>query len=119
MTNDLGKKGELISAEHLISNGYTILERNWRFGHLEIDLIAKKKDLLVFIEVKTRRSEHLQPPEQAVNQIKTLRLITAAEHYIDVVNWSGPIRFDIISIIVRPLSQELCHWKDAFIPGVL
>jgi len=60
--NELGEKGEEIAAGHLLKNGYAILERNWRFGKEEIDIIASQDDELIIVEVKTRNSVFLANP---------------------------------------------------------
>ena len=60
--NEMGKEGEELAAEYLVKQGYTIEARNWRYGHEEIDIIARKDDLLLIVEVKTRRSNYFGQP---------------------------------------------------------
>ncbi len=113
--NDLGKQGELIAQDFLRSKGYEILETNWRFGKAEIDIIAKKEDLLVVIEVKTRSSEHYGKPEMFVNKKKMKLVLEAINQYVDQKNIEDEIRFDIISIIINQYRKDIDHIEDAFI----
>ncbi len=119
MNQQLGNKGEKLAIEYLSSLGYIILENNWRYGHLEVDVIAKDKSELVFIEVKTRVTKDFGQPERAVSWRKQLFLSSAADAYVHQNNFNGETRFDIISIIYKNKLLELEHFKDAFWPGVL
>jgi Holliday junction resolvase-like predicted endonuclease len=65
-----GAKGEEIATDYLIEKGYTILERNWRHHHLEVDIIASKESLLHIIEVKTRHSLRYGRPEESITRDK-------------------------------------------------
>ena len=114
--NELGRKGEEIALQHLKKNQYSILETNWRFGKDEIDIIAKKEDMLVIVEVKTRSSNYLTEPEFAVTKKKQGFIIRAANAYIDKKDLELECRFDIISIVVYPQDHTLEHIEDAFYP---
>ncbi len=114
--NETGKKGEDIAAKYLLENNYKILERNWRAGHLEIDIIAKIKDIIVIVEVKTRTSTSMYDPAMAVNRIKQKQLIRAANKYILSSNLSNEVRFDIISVFILGSQHKLEHLTDAFYP---
>ena len=81
--NDLGNRGEEIAEAHLVKNGYQILERNWRFGKEEIDIIARLEDQLVIIEVKTRNSDFFGEPHEFVSKSKQAHLIRAAHAYVE------------------------------------
>jgi len=113
--NELGKKGEIIAQEYLIEQGYHILKTNWRFGKAEIDIIAKKEDLIVVIEVKTRSSEHYGKPEIFVNKKKMKLLLEAINHYVEENNYENEIRFDIISIIINQYRKDIEHIENAFV----
>ena len=65
--NDFGKWGEDLAVHYLSEKGYAILERDWRYGHKDIDIIAISDDTLVFVEVKTRRNDTFMRPEQSVD----------------------------------------------------
>ena len=113
----LGKLGEAFAAEYLIKKGYQILERNWRSGHKEIDLIALENNTLVITEVKTRKSDEFGDPEIAVGRDKQQMLIRAAEAYVRYKHLDVDIRFDIISIVITDGEPMIEHIEDAFIPG--
>jgi putative endonuclease len=76
-----GNNGEQIAADYLIELGYTILERNWRHHHLEVDIIAAKEELLHIIEVKTRHTLRYGRPEESITREKMTFLRNAAEAY--------------------------------------
>jgi len=114
--NELGKQGEEIASTYLLKQGYQILDVNWRAGRNEIDIIAKDKDFLVIIEVKSRRSGTFMEPEEAVTREKQQALIRAANAYIFRKNITLETRFDIISIIHNKNETRVNHLKDAFYP---
>ena len=89
-----GKKGEDLAAEYLQTKDYQILNRNFRYKKFEIDLICQQKDLLVFVEVKTRTSVQFGYPESFVSVNQKNSIINAAEEYVLEFKWLGDIRFD-------------------------
>ena len=112
---ETGRRGEEIAKAYLAAEGYDILEQNWRCRRAEVDLIAFKKKTLVFVEVKTRSSIAFGEPEEFVTETKQARLRRAAEHYIYIRDFSGEIRFDIISILLdNSGGYTLNHIEDAF-----
>jgi len=114
--NELGKQGEEIATKYLLKLGYKVLDVNWRAGRNEIDIIAKDKDFLVIIEVKSRGSDTFMEPEEAVTREKQQSLIRAANAYIFRKNIMLETRFDIISIIHNKNETRVNHLKDAFYP---
>lgn len=114
--NELGIKGEDIAARYLEDAGYTILERNWRSGHKEIDLVARKEDQLIIIEVKTRSGTGFGDPEDAVTDKKIRRIVSAADAYLRHGNLELPVRFDIITIIDNNGHTDIRHIEEAFFP---
>lgn len=112
--NDTGKKGEQLAVQFLENAGYTILERNYRWKRYEIDIIAQSEKFLVFVEVKTKTNTSYGTPDTEVTPRKAAQVMEAAEEYIFAKNWAGEIRFDIISIILRPQHTDIEHIKDAF-----
>lgn len=103
--NSSGRIGEALAATWLALQGYTILHQNWRYRHLEIDLIASRQGVLHFIEVKTRRKTIFGYPEESVSAKKLENMTQAAEAYqIQFREWQR-IQFDIISIILHPEKQ--------------
>jgi putative endonuclease len=109
-----GKLGEKLAADFLQQKGYTIVKRNFRHRRNEIDIIARKEGLLVFVEVKARGgSGDWGMPEEAVDRRKASRLISCANAYIFKTDWQADIRFDIIAV---ELGKEtlITHFEDAF-----
>lgn len=111
--NELGQEGEQFAAEYLIKKGWEIQEMNYRYSRSEIDVIAIRNDLLIFVEVKVRSNLSYGLPEQFVDKNKAEHVMKAADHYIQDIDWKGNIRFDIISIVKGKVMQ-LDHIEDAF-----
>lgn len=99
---DTGKAGEKLAAAWLAENGYTILQRNWRYSHYEIDLIATKNKLLHFVEVKYRSSNWGGYPEDAVNKKKIKDLLRAIDQYLFMNQQHDNFHLDILSITAPP-----------------
>ncbi len=103
---NLGKIGEDIAADFLSKNGYTILTRNYRCCLGEIDIIAKIREVLVFIEVKTRMGDAYGSPAAAVTLRKQRQISKTAQYYLAERNlFDAPARFDVVSIITNPSQQ--------------
>ncbi len=113
--NDLGKLGEEKAKHFLQKKGYNILAQNWTIGQAEIDIIAEFKDILIFVEVKTRTSDTLQAPEMAITKKKAKLLARAANAYVIKAEHEGEVRFDVISIVIN--GNKLDHFEDAFYPN--
>ena len=116
----LGKLGEEQAANYLIKNGYEILRRNYRCSFGEIDIIAKKGDMLIFVEVKTRRNTAYGRPAEAVNYKKQLRYEKLALYYLKETGYTRSIscRFDIFEIIYNIDSKFIInHIPNAFQAG--
>ena len=96
--NELGKKGEALAADFLLTRGYTILCKNWRYRHYEIDIIATRGKKLHFIEVKTRSSAYHGHPEESVTRKKFRFLKNAADEYLFQHPGHAWIQYDIVSI---------------------
>lgn len=117
--NDLGKWGEGIAENYLISLGYSILHRNWNYRHRDLDLVAIDKDILVIVEVKTRRDEVFLSADGAVTPQKVRSLAIAANAYVKKYNIALEIRFDIVTVVGQPNEDfEVRHIKDAFLPFI-
>ena len=114
--NLLGNKGEMLASRYLLDKGYAVLHHNWRTGHKEIDLIAKHRDMLVFVEVKSRASEQYGDAQDAVDDKKIMLLISAAQSYILKYNVDLKFRFDVITVIGRCEPYRIEHIQDAFLP---
>lgn len=108
-----GKYGESVAKSFLVKNGYEIIEENYRYRKGEIDIIALwNNELLVFIEVKLRKTNHFGNPETFVLPSQEYWIMEAAENYIFDTNWKKDIRFDIIAIAGN--NGEILHIQDAF-----
>ena len=114
----LGIYGENIATKYLIDRGYSILKRNFRNGHAEIDIIAQLNTQLVIVEVKTRNTSKYGNPEQSVSSKKQQLLAQAAEAYLLQNDLDLIVRYDIISIIKNQYKTEITHLVDAFWPGL-
>jgi putative endonuclease len=111
---DLGREGERLAAQYLEGLGMTILERNWRFGHKEIDLIAREGNDLVIVEVKTRTAPVRESPDQAIPREKRRSLVSAANAYVRFNRIPLDVRFDTVNVVFNRESVELTHVRDAF-----
>ncbi len=111
--NITGAEGEELAKNFLEEKGFAIEEKNFRYKRAEIDLIALKDNLLIFVEVKTRSNSRYGEPEAFVNHKKAALILEAAEHYVLEKNWLSDIRFDIISVVVKPI-VKIHHFEDAF-----
>ncbi len=100
-----GKTGETIASEYLRLRGYRIIERNYRAGHLEIDIIASARGCLAFIEVKTRKGKGFGEAVEAVGRTKIKNMRNAAKYYLFKEECQGgfhDLRFDLVAIDLDP-----------------
>lgn len=116
--NELGKEGEQAACEYLEQNGYVIRHRNWRRGHLELDIVAAKDNLLIVVEVKTRRDTLFAQPEEAVTMQKIKRTVRATDTYLRLFQLDVPVRFDIITVVGQPGNFQINHIQEAFLPPI-
>lgn len=107
----IGESGEQKAAEFLLAKGYEMITFNYRYKRGEIDLIASKDGLMVFVEVKTRNNLKFGTPEQFVSERQQEVIIETANAYVSEVDWRGSIRFDIVAIVP---DKEIVHFEDAF-----
>ncbi len=114
--NDLGKFGENAAVAYLEQKGYLIRDRNWRKGHLELDIVAAKDNELIVVEVKTRSNALYAKPENAVDLPKIRRTVRAADTYIRLFQIDAPVRFDIITIVGDEMNFKVEHIEEAFYP---
>lgn len=115
--HDVGKRGEDLAAQFLEEKGYTILARNWKRQHAEIDIIASYENYLVFVEVKTRSSDVWGDPLDAVSKQKMNQIIKGASIYIENNDAESlDVRFDVISIVLKGDQIDIEHIDDAFYP---
>ena len=111
----IGREGEEAARQYLEGLGYRVLHINWRSGHYELDIVARRSEWLVVVEVKTRDQRRIMEPEDAVDKAKIRRTVAAADAYVQTFDIDLPIRFDILSLIKRSDgSYRIEHIEDAF-----
>jgi putative endonuclease len=112
---ELGKRGEEVALRFLKKKGYRLIEKNYVCKMGEMDIIAKEKDTLVFIEVKTRTSALFGPPQLAVNAWKQRQLSKVALNYLNEKRLRDvKARFDVVAIVLEEEEEEIELIKDAF-----
>ena len=109
-----GKWGEGQAANLLQQKGFSILHRNYRYGRSEIDLIAQKDKLVIFVEVKVRKDVHYGFPEATLSSMQANRIHRVATHYQQFIDPYAHIRFDIVSIRKSQSQWLIEHFEDAF-----
>lgn len=117
----LGKMGEEIACGYLTDHGHTIVEKNWRSGHLEVDIISIDREGLHFVEVKSRVAPVTASPEENVDGRKQAKLIRAAQRYLhssEKMNKFSDIDvfFDIISVIFEGEKADVTFFPKAYVP---
>jgi putative endonuclease len=114
MSLEVGGWGEELAKEHLLKSGYEILETNYRFKKSEIDLIAKKGNLIIAVEVKTRTGIIVGTPFHAITREKQRNLLLGINHYVQKFNEPVEVRMDAVSIIKQGETITIAHLEDAF-----
>jgi putative endonuclease len=113
---EIGKEGEELAVSYLEEKQYTILERNWRYRHREIDIIASRDDIIIIIEVKVRKQLGGERLEEHINRKKQRYLISAANAFMLKRKLDLGVRFDIILLTGTSGNFTLGHIQDAFCP---
>lgn len=113
---NIGKRGEEAAKSALEEMGFEILERNWRFGHKEIDIIAASEDGIRFVEVRSRVEPVLLEPELTVGSVKKEKLVSAARAYMRMNRITCEAFFDIVAVTFSPQGVKVDYFPDAFIP---
>lgn len=108
-----GKQGEEYAIQFLSDKGYQLLDRNFTARHAEIDLIVKKDELLVFVEVRMKATADYGYPETTLSKAKMNAIKRGAEEYLLKRPKPEKVRFDMISIVEFPVF-EIVHFEDAF-----
>jgi putative endonuclease len=110
-----GKVGEDLAAKFLERNGLKIIQRNYRFERGEIDIIAEEREVLVFVEVKARRSQAFGEPHEAVTARKQQQIRKVAEGYLFLHEINDKeCRFDIVAIHYAGSKISIEHFENAF-----
>ena len=109
----LGIKGENLAADYLVLQGYTLVARNVRYKFGEIDIIAKEKDEIVFVEVRTRSIGYILPADRTVGPDKLKKLTKAAKIWVQNNHYEGFWRIDLVAITIdKHGKEEIEHIKD-------
>ena len=118
--NIIGQIGEELAAKIMREKGFRVVDMNWKFGHLEMDVIAVSRKEIAFVEVKTRTTSYGgKRPEEFVDELKRRRMAAAANAYIKFHKIELTPRFDIIGITMDATThevKEVIHLEDAFLP---
>lgn len=115
--NELGKWGEKVARDYLLTQGYAISGENIRVAGVEIDFIAMKDDAICFVEVKTRSTDFTDPAD-AIDSRKRSRLVKAADTYMRSYDIPLEPRFDLVLVIGNQNSFTVEHIPDAFLPSL-
>ena len=113
-TVETGKLGEAMAKEYLKKQGYDIIEQNYRTKRAEIDIIAAKNRVLVFVEVRTKSSDQFGTPEETINYGKRQKLIRNAVAYVARKKFTGAYRIDAICIVLGEGEnpQRIDHYEN-------
>ena len=113
--NELGKQGENLAVDFLLKKGYKIVARNFRYLKAEVDIIARKDNVLAVIEVKTRSTPDFGDPQNFVKQKQINSLVKAIDYFVNEHNLNVDVRFDIVAIIQNKVGTRIEHLEDAFL----
>jgi putative endonuclease len=114
--NEIGVWGENLACEKLVADGCAIVQRNWRVGHYEVDIIAMKGSRIIFAEVKTRSDPEADPLDKLTRQ-KMMRIVRSANAFIRMYDIRQEPQFDIFAISGNPTDYKIEHIPDAFFPN--
>jgi len=114
--SETGRRGEEIALDWLKSRGFGLLDRNWRCGHKELDLVMESEDRVHIVEVKTLTPPLLIRPFEKVDGLKQSHLAAAARNYIARNHIRKEVQFDVVSVVLDGDSWELEYIPEAFIP---
>lgn len=114
---ETGRRGEAEAERFLNRMGLRTLDKNWRAGHREIDLIMEWSDGIHFIEVKTLRTPNIREPYESINRKKQLLLLSAARVYLASRRINREALFDIVSVVIEGEDAKVEYFPDAFSPN--
>jgi putative endonuclease len=104
----LGRLGERLAADRLVALGYEIVERNFRCPAGEIDLVTRRSDTWVFVEVRTRRGTRFGTPEESFTPRKRAHMVASAQHYLQAHNLEDvPWRIDAVAVGLSTIGELL------------
>jgi putative endonuclease len=116
-TSKIGQEGEDIACDFLLTRGHQILDRNWRSGHLELDIVTEAQDGVHFVEVKARTAPVTSTLTDQVNKLKQKRISAAALQYLNKKHLLGQeVFFDIVSVMFDREETVVRYFPQAWIP---
>jgi putative endonuclease len=116
--HELGALGERLAARHLERHGYTVIDRNFRFGHREIDLIVRRGDTVAFVEVKSRKGMGYGHPLEAITSLKRREIERVARYWLQARRQAGfTYRFDAVAVIFGGGRPRIDHVSNAWLLG--
>lgn len=115
---EIGKRGEDAVCSYLLSKGHTILEKNWRYRHFEIDIISLDKVGIHFVEVKSRVAPTQAEPQESVNEVKRRRITKAARAYIErrFQREEPEVWLDVAAVTFEGGNIDLDYFEGAYVP---
>ncbi len=117
---ELGKRGEEVALEYLLQRGMKLLERNWRCGHKELDLVMEEEGFIRIVEVRTREYPSIVEPFESITVQKRSRVITAAKGYMaqkgKFLQGGKEVVFDVVSVLFNGELFEVKYMREAFAP---
>ena len=114
--NETGRRGEEIALAWLLAHGFRLLDRNWRAGHKELDLVVESDARVHIVEVKTLTPPLLVHPFEKVDTRKQAALVQAARRYIAWRHVSKEVQFDVVSVVLAGEHPEVEYIPEAFYP---
>ena len=114
--SETGRRGEDLALACLEGRGLRLLDRNWRSGHKEIDLVMESDACVHIVEVKTLTPPLQQRPFEKVDPAKQARLVAAARHYVACKRVRKEVQFDVVSVILDGENTEVAYIPEAFFP---
>ena len=116
---ETGRFGEELVVKHLQQQGWRVIATNWRCRAGEIDIVAQEDDSLVFVEVRTRRSDSFGTPEESITPRKQARLRRLGATYVQRSSWTGPWRIDVVAVRLHSggRAPDITHYRHAVSGG--
>lgn len=114
-----GAWGEAVACEYLVDQGYTIEDRNWRSGHCELDIVARRGDAAHVVEVKTRRDSVFSNIGELVRPSQQRAILSAADVYARSRGWVKEIQVDLLVVVVGNGAPRVEYFQDAIRPSFL
>jgi putative endonuclease len=116
VTAEKGREGEDIALKFLLGKGLRVLERNWRCGHLELDIIMEDDNMLHVVEVRSRVYPAMIEPVETVDAVKQKKVIAAANGFVKRNHIKKEVVFDVVSVVFMPQGHTVEYFPNAFAP---